>query len=272
MLPSALRALTRGSSNTIHFAMNAAARRSTVSAGSRSGNPAHMELCASQPRMHLPGMTPGMQTLSSQVISRWGAVQRSRVCVTSPGFAGGSWHWSRQTAAGHGIHRPSLLAMSTVAASSGGGTPSRGTVAESTLPGESDTARPAGGSDSAGQASQAAAEAVVGNGSQQAASGQEGEPPLDDDVQIGYTKMGSMQGSHGLFLSGGAFVLPHPEKMAKGGEDWYFIAANCRAIGVADGVGGWAEVGVDAGAYARGIMNHAATVADGIAKVGQPWC
>lgn len=48
----------------------------------------------------------------------------------------------------------------------------------------------------------------------------------------------------------------------QGGEDWYFLAGNQRAIGVADGVGGWAEVGVDAGAYARGVMNNACTVAE----------
>lgn len=63
-------------------------------------------------------------------------------------------------------------------------------------------------------------------------------------------------------LFAGAFVLPHPEKMAKGGEDWYFIAKNQRAVGVADGVGGWAEVGIDAGAYARGVMNNACAIAD----------
>ncbi|GLC41002.1 hypothetical protein PLESTB_000953400 [Pleodorina starrii] len=65
-----------------------------------------------------------------------------------------------------------------------------------------------------------------------------------------------------LLLNSGAFVLPHPDKMQKGGEDWYFIASNRRAIGVADGVGGWAEVGVDAGAYARQLMRQAGSVAD----------
>ncbi|PNW81687.1 hypothetical protein CHLRE_06g256300v5 [Chlamydomonas reinhardtii] len=65
-----------------------------------------------------------------------------------------------------------------------------------------------------------------------------------------------------MLLASGAFVLPHPDKVAKGGEDWYFIAANHRAVGVADGVGGWSEVGVDAGAYARQLMGNAAVVAD----------
>lgn len=52
--------------------------------------------------------------------------------------------------------------------------------------------------------------------------------------------------------------MPHPDKMAKGGEDWYFISPSQRAVGVADGVGGWAEIGVDAGAYARMLMNTTA--------------
>jgi len=40
-------------------------------------------------------------------------------------------------------------------------------------------------------------------------------------------------------LVGGAYVLPHPEKMGKGGEDWFFVSDTMRALGVADGVGGW---------------------------------
>eukprot|EP00961_Rhodomonas_salina_P189423 2555458-Rhodomonas_salina.3 len=47
--------------------------------------------------------------------------------------------------------------------------------------------------------------------------------------------------------------IPHPDKKHKGGEDAYFIltrspADGSSSIGVADGVGGWAEVDVDAGA------------------------
>ncbi len=109
-----------------------------------------------------------------------------------------------------------------------------------------------------------------------------------------------------MFVTG-AYVLPHPEKMAKGGEDWFFIADSMRAMGVADGVGGWvsdvapgaaagggggailedgaattmatmvmralspvaqAEVGVDAGAYARQLMGHAKDHADKVTATG----
>lgn len=43
-----------------------------------------------------------------------------------------------------------------------------------------------------------------------------------------------------LSLTTGGFVIPHPQKVAKGGEDAYYIAE--RSFGVADGVGGWVRV------------------------------
>lgn len=38
-------------------------------------------------------------------------------------------------------------------------------------------------------------------------------------------------------------MIPHPAKADRGGEDAYFICDRGFAMGVADGVGGWAEVG-----------------------------
>ena len=36
--------------------------------------------------------------------------------------------------------------------------------------------------------------------------------------------------------------IPHPEKADRGGEDAYFISLpRTSAVGVADGVGGWAK-------------------------------
>lgn len=49
--------------------------------------------------------------------------------------------------------------------------------------------------------------------------------------------------------------MPHPDKEETGGEDAHFICDE-QAIGVADGVGGWADLGVDAGQYARELMSH----------------
>ncbi|XP_010465009.1 PREDICTED: probable protein phosphatase 2C 80 [Camelina sativa] len=59
-----------------------------------------------------------------------------------------------------------------------------------------------------------------------------------------------------LRLVSGSCYLPHPEKEATGGEDAHFISDDEQAIGVADGVGGWAEVGVNAGLFSRELMSH----------------
>lgn len=52
-------------------------------------------------------------------------------------------------------------------------------------------------------------------------------------------------------------MIPHPAKADKGGEDAYFVCESGRCLGVADGVGGWAEIGIDPGLYSRELMNHA---------------
>ncbi|KAK9265717.1 hypothetical protein L1049_025311 [Liquidambar formosana] len=59
-----------------------------------------------------------------------------------------------------------------------------------------------------------------------------------------------------LKLLSGSCYLPHPDKEETGGEDAHFICVDEQAIGVADGVGGWADVGVDAGVFARELMSH----------------
>ncbi|CAN8264080.1 unnamed protein product [Cochlearia groenlandica] len=59
-----------------------------------------------------------------------------------------------------------------------------------------------------------------------------------------------------LKLVSGSCYLPHPEKESTGGEDAHFICDEEQAIGVADGVGGWAEVGVDAGLFSRELMSY----------------
>nr|GEY95292.1 probable protein phosphatase 2C 55 [Tanacetum cinerariifolium] len=62
------------------------------------------------------------------------------------------------------------------------------------------------------------------------------------------------QEGRSLKLVSGSCYLPHPEKEEKGGEDAHFICSDKRAIGVADGVGGWVDFGVDAAIYARELM------------------
>ncbi|XP_050205941.1 probable protein phosphatase 2C 55 [Mercurialis annua] len=59
-----------------------------------------------------------------------------------------------------------------------------------------------------------------------------------------------------LKLVSGSCYMPHPDKEATGGEDAHFICEEQQIIGVADGVGGWAEVGVNAGEYSRELMSN----------------
>ncbi|KAL5777966.1 hypothetical protein ACOSP7_010892 [Xanthoceras sorbifolium] len=58
-----------------------------------------------------------------------------------------------------------------------------------------------------------------------------------------------------LKLLSGSCYLPHPDKEETGGEDAHFISDK-QAIGVADGVGGWANHGVDSGKYSRELMSQ----------------
>ena len=58
-------------------------------------------------------------------------------------------------------------------------------------------------------------------------------------------------------MSAAGAMIPHPAKVDKGGEDAFFICDACGCLGVADGVGGWAEIGVDPGLYSRELMCNA---------------
>ncbi|XAR73889.1 Phosphoprotein phosphatase [Bertholletia excelsa] len=63
-------------------------------------------------------------------------------------------------------------------------------------------------------------------------------------------------GDRTLKLQSGSCYLPHPDKEKTGGEDAHFICEEEQALGIADGVGGWAGVGVNAGEYARELMSN----------------
>ena len=52
-------------------------------------------------------------------------------------------------------------------------------------------------------------------------------------------------------FSAGVSVFPHHAKKHKGGEDAFFLSNSF--IAVADGVGGWAESGVDPAIYSRNL-------------------
>ncbi|CAL0332674.1 unnamed protein product [Lupinus luteus] len=58
-----------------------------------------------------------------------------------------------------------------------------------------------------------------------------------------------------LKLISGSCYLPHPDKEETGGEDAHFICSEEQAFGIADGVGGWADHGVNSGFYSRELMS-----------------
>lgn len=62
------------------------------------------------------------------------------------------------------------------------------------------------------------------------------------------------EGSARLRLDFAAACMPHPDKIDRGGEDSYFACKHTCSFGIADGVGGWADTGVDPGMFARGLM------------------
>lgn len=59
-------------------------------------------------------------------------------------------------------------------------------------------------------------------------------------------------GSKFCFVTG-ACCIPHPEKRQTGGEDAYFVTP--KAVGVFDGVGGWASLGINAGLYSARLAD-----------------
>ena len=48
-------------------------------------------------------------------------------------------------------------------------------------------------------------------------------------------------------------MIPHKDKAHRGGEDAYYVSENLMAV--ADGVGGWADKGVDPGFYSRELCS-----------------
>lgn len=63
-----------------------------------------------------------------------------------------------------------------------------------------------------------------------------------------------------LKMKFGSFYIPKDNPSKPLGEDAHFISAAKQTAGVADGVGGWAAKGIDAGVYARELMANCAAV------------
>ena len=57
-----------------------------------------------------------------------------------------------------------------------------------------------------------------------------------------------------LTLDVAGYSIPHPRKADTGGEDAFFASKQLRTFGIADGVGGWASLGIDPSEYPRKLM------------------
>ncbi|KAF5732721.1 putative Phosphatase 2C 55 [Tripterygium wilfordii] len=60
-------------------------------------------------------------------------------------------------------------------------------------------------------------------------------------------------------VSAGSCYLPKDNPSKPRGEDAHFLWLKKNTMGVADGVGGWAKKGIDAGEYARELMRNSLT-------------
>ena len=72
-------------------------------------------------------------------------------------------------------------------------------------------------------------------------------------------KSSKLDSMYGYFKSGFT-IIPHPEKVAKGGEDALVVRSDL--ISVADGVGGWGSYGVDPGKYSKQLVRNIADLYD----------
>jgi protein phosphatase PTC7 len=66
----------------------------------------------------------------------------------------------------------------------------------------------------------------------------------------------------GFSFDASLVLLPHPQKADKGGEDAGYVDRRGLVLSIADGVGGWAELGVDPAEYPRCLMRALAQSLD----------
>ncbi|KAL4341853.1 hypothetical protein GQ457_08G032260 [Hibiscus cannabinus] len=67
-------------------------------------------------------------------------------------------------------------------------------------------------------------------------------------------RVGIQEGN--LKMMCGSFYIAKDRESRLQGDDCHFICEEMQTIGVADGVGGWSKRGVDAGVYARELINN----------------
>jgi protein phosphatase PTC7 len=81
-----------------------------------------------------------------------------------------------------------------------------------------------------------------------------------------YPAAGAARASSLVFARAAAYCTPAAGKKSKTGEDGFYIARNGLSLGVADGVGGCLEKGIDPAAFTRTLMHHAVDRAEEISS------
>ncbi|XP_055808253.1 probable protein phosphatase 2C 55 [Solanum dulcamara] len=84
---------------------------------------------------------------------------------------------------------------------------------------------------------------------------------LDDNVEKKVLEFSSNK-LPCLKMVAGSLYIPKDNPKKPLGEDAHFIHEVYQTIGVADGVGGWAQHGIDAGIYARELMKNSLIATD----------
>ncbi|KAA8495707.1 putative protein phosphatase 2C 80 [Porphyridium purpureum] len=80
---------------------------------------------------------------------------------------------------------------------------------------------------------------------------------ISSSTQVSALNVGAVPEPSSIFaVRKGAFMIPHPDKRDKGGEDAFFLSD--FSMGVFDGVGGWASLGVDPGLYSQELASKTA--------------
>lgn len=59
-----------------------------------------------------------------------------------------------------------------------------------------------------------------------------------------------------VYFESGSCMIPHPDKVYKGGEDAYFVSKDKTVMGVFDGVGAWSNIGIDPGLYSKSLASE----------------
>ena len=87
-----------------------------------------------------------------------------------------------------------------------------------------------------------------------------GGEKADEDISwVGVQRRSVVEGEaeKGLVLRSAGVMTPHTEKGGRGEDAFYVSSHHAGMFGVADGVGGWNEEGVDPSKFSRGIMRNA---------------